>query len=58
MYCYQHTNGHVITKPDLVVETAGGPASYFTGPFVRHWWRESDHLQPIPTLRPAQNPRH
>lgn len=46
-YFYQHANGAIIEKPDLVVESGGGPRAYFTGPFVRCWWQESDLLRPI-----------
>lgn len=46
MYCYEHSEGAIITKPDIVVDRGGGPAAYFTGPFVRQWWQESDLLQP------------
>lgn len=46
-YFYEHTNGQIISKPDMVVDMGGGPAAYFQGPFVRSWWNESDLLQPI-----------
>ena len=46
-YFYEHTNGSIIEKPDIVVEASGGPHSYFQGPFVRVWWHESDLLRPV-----------
>ena len=53
-YYYEHTDGYVIRKPDLVVDMGGGPFAYFSGPFVRSWWQESDLLQPIKPSRQDQ----
>lgn len=46
-YFYEHANGQIIEKPDIVVDRGGGPRAYFTGPFVRQWWHENDLLRPI-----------
>lgn len=46
-YFYEHSNGQIIRKPDIVVEMGGGAPAYFTGPFVKSWWVESDLLQPL-----------
>jgi hypothetical protein len=46
-YFYQHSNGSIIEKPAVVVEAAGGPGEYFSGPFVRDWWQENDLLRPL-----------
>lgn len=42
MYFYEHKDGSIIRKPDIVVDTAGGPNEYFTGPNVTRWWHEKD----------------
>lgn len=42
MYYYEHINGDVIQKPDVVVEMAGGPQIYFASPMCRKWWHEDD----------------
>ncbi len=47
-YFYQHSEGNIIRKPEIVVDMAGGPFEYFFGPFVKSWWTESDFLQPLP----------
>jgi hypothetical protein len=46
-YFYEHTNGTIIEKPDIVVDRGGGPYVYFEGPFVVKWWHESELLQPV-----------
>ena len=38
MYFYQHTNGSIIQKPDIVVHMGGGPEEYFDSPFVERYW--------------------
>jgi len=38
MYYYEHTDGSTISKPDIVVDMAGGPDDYFDSPFVVRWW--------------------
>lgn len=43
MYFYEHTNGEIIQKPDIVVDPIG-PAEYFNSPFVKRWWHEPDGL--------------
>ena len=45
MYFYEHINGKIIQKVDFVVESAGGPSSYFEGPFVKRWWHEKDESE-------------
>ena len=41
VYKYEHTNGEIITKPQVVVESMpGGAFEYFDSPFVRRWWKE------------------
>ena len=43
MYFYEHTNGQIIQKPDVVADGPGsGPHEYFQGPMVRRWWHEDD----------------
>lgn len=42
MYFYEHVNGTIISKPDFVVNSAGGPSIYFEGPFVKRYWHEED----------------
>jgi hypothetical protein len=37
-YFYEHTNGEIIKKPQIVVQMAGGPHEYFNSPFVKRWW--------------------
>lgn len=39
-YYYEHVNGTVHRKPDIVVDMGGGPHSYFSGPYVKRWWYE------------------
>ena len=39
-YFYEHTNGEIIKKPDIVVDMDGGPDIYFDSPFVKRWWWE------------------
>lgn len=46
-YFYLHSEGHIIEKPDIVVDRGGGPQEYFAGPFVGEWWHENDLLRPI-----------
>lgn len=42
MYYYKHTNGKIIQKPDVVVDSMpGGPLVYFDSPFVLEWWYEN-----------------
>ncbi len=41
-YFYEHSNGEVIRKPDIVVDMGGGPADYFDSPMVKRWWHEPD----------------
>lgn len=41
-YYYEHTNGEIIRKPYIVVQSGGGPGTYFKGPMVRRWWRGND----------------
>ncbi len=36
-YFYLHTNGELIEKPAIVVESEG-VQSYFSSPFVRKYW--------------------
>ncbi len=38
-YFYEHVNGAIIEKPDIVVETNTTPEEYFAGPFVVRWWK-------------------
>ncbi len=52
-YFYQHSEGQIIQKPDRVVDMGGGPFEYFSGPFCKSWWIESDWLQPLPVVRDA-----
>ena len=40
-YFYEHINGEIISKPDIVVDMDGGPNSYFEGPFVKRWWHKA-----------------
>ena len=40
MYFYEHVDGTIHRKPDLVVEMGGGPHEYFDSPFVKRWWHE------------------
>lgn len=42
MYYYEHVNGTIHTKPDIVVDMGGGPGEYFAGPFVKKWWHLKD----------------
>ena len=37
-YYYEHVNGTIHYKTELVVDMMGGPNIYFEGPFVKHWW--------------------
>jgi hypothetical protein len=53
-YFYQHSEGAIIEKPSLVVNSGGGPWDYFNSPFVRHWWFESDLLRPLRTAAPPE----
>jgi hypothetical protein len=39
-YKYEHTNGKIITKPAIVVESGTTPEEYFDSPFVKRWWKE------------------
>lgn len=41
-YFYEHINGTVHRKPDVVVDMGGGPREYFSGPFVKRWWHEDE----------------
>jgi hypothetical protein len=43
MYYYEHIDGSIISKPDIVVNMGGGPSEYFTGPFVKRWWHEKEN---------------
>jgi hypothetical protein len=54
-YFYRHSEGGIIEKPALVVESGGGPWEYFSGPFVREWWFENDLLRPLRTPAPPLN---
>ncbi len=45
-YCYEHVDGTIHHKPDIVVDSAGGPAEYFAGPFVKRWWYEAPPDEP------------
>jgi len=38
-YFYEHANGQVIRKPNIVVDSAGGPDQYFDSQFVKRWWK-------------------
>lgn len=38
MYVYIHTNGTAHTRPDIVIEMAGGPQEYFAGPYIADWF--------------------
>jgi hypothetical protein len=40
VYKYEHTNGQIITKPRVVVETNMTPEEYFNSSFVKRWWKE------------------
>jgi len=42
MYYYEHINGEIISKPDIVVDMAGGPHIYFEGSMVKKWWYKND----------------
>lgn len=50
-YFYEHSEGGIIEKPDIVVHAAGGPRAYFEGPFVKNWWHESDLLRPLKEVK-------
>lgn len=39
-YFYEHADGSIHQKPSIVVDMAGGPREYFTGPFIKRWWVE------------------
>lgn len=41
MYYYEHTNGEIISKPDIVVDCIGAK-NYFESDFVVKWWHEED----------------
>jgi len=41
MYYYEHTNGEIISKPDIVVDSLGA-SEYFDSPFVKKYWHEDD----------------
>lgn len=45
MYWYEHIDGTVHQKPDIVVDMAGGPRVYFEGPLVKRWWWEPDEIR-------------
>lgn len=48
-YYYEHTNGKIISKPDIVVDMSGGPDIYFHSDFVKRWWHEDENkLKPCP----------
>jgi hypothetical protein len=50
VYIYLHTNGSVIVKPAMVVDTPNmGPEKYFESDFVLGWWA-------IPADKPAPTP--
>jgi hypothetical protein len=51
-YFYRHSEGAIIEKPAVVVDASGGPLDYFSGPFVREWWFETDLLRPCRTGAP------
>lgn len=38
MYVYIHTNGTSHSRPDIVIDMAGGPSEYFEGPFIANWF--------------------
>ena len=40
MYYYEHTNGEIISKPDIVVDGIGCK-EYFDSPFVKRYWYEA-----------------
>lgn len=52
-YFYQHSEGQIIEKPAIVVDSMG-PWDYFSGPFVRDWWFENDLLRPLNTQAPEE----
>lgn len=37
-YFYEHTNGSIIEKPQIVAQMGGGSHEYFDSPFVVKWW--------------------
>lgn len=40
MYAYLHTNGNIIEKNKIVVDSKpGGPIDYFDSDFVVKWWK-------------------
>lgn len=41
-YFYEHVDGSIHRKPDIVVDAGGGPRDYFNSPFVKRWWHEED----------------
>lgn len=41
MYFYEHVNGTIHQKPDIVVDYSG-PHEYFDSPYVKRWWHEED----------------
>ena len=46
MYFYEHVNGKIISKTDMVVDSIG-PHDYFDSDFVVRWWHEpGNHTVP------------
>lgn len=39
-YFYEHTNGKIFFKPDIVVEHGTTPEEYFESDFVVRYWKE------------------
>jgi len=50
-YYYEHANGTVRKKPDIVVDMGGGPHEYFNSPYCKKWWH-SDGAQDDLITRP------
>jgi len=49
MYYYEHTNGDIISKPDIVVDSLGADG-YFDSPFVVKWWHEEGENKETKTI--------
>lgn len=46
MYYYEHVEGQILKKPDIVCESGTTPCEYFASPFVKRWWYVNDkHTQ-------------
>lgn len=54
MYYYEHENGAIINKPDIVVDMGGGPADFFDSPLVKRWWHEPDKQRRAHDPSPAE----